>query len=95
MSLNRAIMAALLLAGCSGQEVVDEPITAFDENQNVSIDALVARIDKLEQRQAVMEKHAISQPVANTGKTGSELLAEHNADRKLENRLRALEDHQY
>jgi len=90
MSLNRAILAVLLLAGCTQQEVVDEP---FDENQNADIEALVARIDKLEQRQAVMESHAINQPVA-AKKSGIEILAEENEKRKLERRVDAL-DHQY
>ncbi len=90
MSLNRAILAVLLLAGCTQQEVVDEP---FDENQNADIEALVARIDKLEQRQAVIESHAINQSVA-AKKSGIEILAEENEKRKLERRVDAL-DHQY
>lgn len=93
MPLNRAVIVALLLAGCSQQEVADEPVTAFDEGQNATIEALTARIDKIEQRQTVVEQHVINQPM-KAEKTGVELLAEQNEKRKLERRVDAL-DHQY
>lgn len=93
MSLNRAIMAVLLLAGCSEEpttQLVDEDV---DIVQAGKLKEFERRIEKLEQMQKMeIEAQLASQP---QGKTGMELLEEHNKEKKVDERIRALEDHQY